>query len=177
MPLNRDALLAVVLLVICGIFWQQSFEIREPDYAQMSPAVWPRAVLAILSLLCLIYLVRSLRPGPREPMHGLFEEPAEEPDAGPNGGPGGVKGFLAHWRNVIWCFALFLAYLWTMPFLGMLVGGMLFVFLLLNALGGWSPRLMALHAVIAVVTIGGMWSLFTFGLRVFLPTGSLFGRF
>jgi len=161
MPLNRDALVAIVLLVICGIFWQQSFEIREPNYAQMSPAVWPRAVLAILSLLCLIYLVKSLREGPTAPA----------------GGPRSVAGFLAHWRNVFWCFALFLAYLWTMPLLGMLVGGTLFVFLLLNALGGWSPRLMALHGALALVTIGGMWSLFTFGLRVFLPTGSLLGRF
>ena len=54
---NRDTLVAIVLLAICGIFWQQSFLIEEPGYAQMSPAAWPRGVLAVLSLLCLVFLV------------------------------------------------------------------------------------------------------------------------
>ena len=166
MRLNRDTIVAIVLLVICAVFWQQSVEIREPGYRdQMSPALWPRTILGILTALCMVYLVQSVRQGPDAPA----EQPAE--------GPGGVVGFLAQWRNVLWCFALFLAYLLSMPVLGMLIGGVLFVFLLLNALGGWAPRQMALHAVIALVTIGGMWSLFTFALRVFLPTGSLFGKF
>ncbi len=56
----------------------------------------------------------------------------------------------------------------------MLIGALAFVFLLLNALGGWHPRKLLLHAVIAVVTVGGMWSLFTYALGVLLPTGSLF---
>ena len=60
-----------------------------------------------------------------------------------------------------------------LPVLGMLLDGMLFVFLLQSALGGWSPRKLALHAAIAVLTVGGMWSLFTFGLNVLLPTGEL----
>jgi hypothetical protein len=161
MQINRDTIVAIILLLICGVLAQQSFEIREPGYGQMSPAVWPRAVVGVLSFLSLIYLVQSIRQGP--------DAPAE--------GPRGVVAFVAHWRNVFWCFALFLLYLLTMPVLGMLIGGSMFVFLLLNALGGWSPRLMALHAVIALVTIGGMWGLFTFGLKVFLPPGTILGRF
>jgi putative tricarboxylic transport membrane protein len=161
MQINRDTVVAIVLLLICGILAQQSFEIREPGYGQMSPAVWPRAVVGVLSFLSLIYLVQSIRQGP---------------DAH-SGGPRGVVAFVGHWRNVLWCFALFLVYLLTMPVLGMLIGGSLFVFLLLSALGGWSPRLMALHAVIALVAIGGMWGLFTFGLKVFLPPGMILGRF
>lgn len=161
MRLNRDTIVAIVLLVACAVFWQQSFQIREPDYGQMSPAAWPRAILVLLTGLCLGYLVQALRQGP---------------DA-PAGEPGDATPFLTRWRNVLWCFALFLGYLLSMPFLGMLVGGVLFVFLLLNALGGWSARLMAMHAVIAVVSMGGMWSLFTFGLNVFLPSGSLFEGF
>jgi len=161
MRLNRDTIVAAVLLVACAVFWQQSFQIREPDYGQMSPAAWPRAILVILTALCLGYLVQALRQGP--------DAPAEVPGDG--------TPFLARWRNVLWCFALFLAYLLIMPLLGMLVGGVLFVFLLLNALGGWSPRLMAMHAAVAVVSMGGMWGLFTYALHVFLPTGSLFDRF
>jgi hypothetical protein len=161
MRLNRDTIVAIVLLVACAVFWQQSFQIREPDYGQMSPAAWPRAILVILTALCLGYLVQALRQGP--------DAPDEQPGAG--------APFLARWRNVLWCFVLFLAYLLSMPLVGMLVGGVLFVFLLLNALGGWSPRLMAMHAAVAVVSMGGMWSLFTYALHVFLPTGSLFDRF
>jgi hypothetical protein len=72
---------------------------------------------------------------------------------------------------------LFLAYLLSLPWLGMLVGGTAFVFLLLSALGGWSPRLLALHAAIALVAVGGMWSIFTYALGVLLPRGELFGTF
>ena len=74
-------------------------------------------------------------------------------------------------------FALFLVYLLSMPYLGMLIGGLAFVFLLLNALGGWQPKQLVLHAIIALVTVGGMWSLFTFGLRVILPPGEILGYF
>ena len=55
----------------------------------------------------------------------------------------------------------------------MLVGGTAFVFLLLSALGGL--RKSALHAVIALVSVGGMWLLFTHGLNVRLPRGEWTG--
>ena len=31
MRVNRDTIVAIVLLAICAIFWQQSFEIRLSD--------------------------------------------------------------------------------------------------------------------------------------------------
>lgn len=159
--INRDTLVAIVLLVVCGVFLAASFDIREPDYGQLSPATWPRAVIGVLTLLCLIYLFQSLGKRP-EPSPGEAEV-QDETTAG--------------WRNVFICFALFLAYLLSMPWLGMLVGGTSFVFLLLCALGGWSPRLVALHAAVALVTVGGMWSIFTYALGVLLPRGDLFRTF
>ena len=63
------------------------------------------------------------------------------------------------------------------PWVGMLIGGVGFVFMLLNALGGWKPKQLALHGAIALVTVGGMWALFTFGLHVLLPPGEILGRF
>ena len=74
---------------------------------------------------------------------------------------------------MLWVFALFLVYLLTLPVLGMLLGGTAFVFLLLCALGGWHSRALAVHAIIAVVAVGGMWSLFTYGLGVILPQGEI----
>lgn len=160
---NRDTVIAILLLLGCGVLLDASFDIREPDYGQLSPATWPRTIIAILTLLSLVYLVQSIR-------RGMPEEPAEKARRG-------FGAWIVHWRNVFFVFALFLAYLITMPWLGMLVGGVAFVFLLLNALGGWSPGRLALHAGIAVVSVGSMWGVFTYSLGVILPRGELFGSF
>ena len=166
---NRDTVFAILLLVGCGVLLNASFDIREPDYGQLSPAAWPRTVVGVLALLSLIYLFQSIR-------RSLPEEP-EGSEGTAETAPRGLGQWFAYWRNVFWVFALFFAYLLALPWLGMLVGGIAFVFLLLNALGGWSPGKLAQHAAIAGVSVGGMWSIFTFGLGVLLPRGELFGWF
>ena len=159
--LNRDAWIAVFLLLFTGFMFWASFDIRSPDYGVLAPSAWPRVVLAAFGILSFVYLLQSLRAMP----DAKVKKDKDAPDT--------VIGYLAYWRNPIICFALFAAYLALMPFLGMLLDGILFVFVLLNALGGWSPRLLAQHAAVAVVTVGGMWSVFTYGLHVLLPTGIL----
>lgn len=169
--LNRDTVIAVLLLLVSGGLMIASFDIREPDYGQLSPATWPRAIVAALGVLSFIYLIQAVTTA-------RVDLPETDPDT--ESSPRESRpaaAFFGYWRNVIWCFALFLAYLVTMPFLGMLIGGVTFVFLLLNALGGWQPRQLALHALIALVAVGGMWTLFTFGLKVPLPSGSILPRF
>ena len=88
--INRDTLIAVFLLLVCGIFIWASFDIREPDYGTLKPSTWPRVILGVLSVLSLIYLVQSLRQDPEET----------------DGRPPGLAGWLSHWRNVLWCFGL-----------------------------------------------------------------------
>ncbi len=88
-----------------------------------------------------------------------------------------MRGWISYWRNPLWCFALFFAYLATLPVLGMLIGGVLFVFVLLGMLGGWKGRKPLVHGAVALLAIGGMWSLFTFGLDVMLPSGMIFDPF
>ena len=158
MTLNRDTIVAVFLLLICGGLWWASLDIREPNYGQLSPATWPRLIVFVMAGLSLLYLLQSLRQGPDEP----------NPDA-----PKTMSEFFSHWRNVIWVFVLFGAYLLIIPYLGMLVGGVLFVFCVLSALGGW--RRVILHGAIALVSVGGMWLLFTNALRVILPRGEWTG--
>ena len=158
MTLNRDSIVAIVLLAACGGLALATLDIREPDYGQLSPATWPRLTVGVLTVLSLIYLVQSLRKGP------------DSPDAEM---PKGAREIFAYWRNVIWCFLLFGAYLLAVPYVGMLVGGIAFVFALLTALGGL--RAAPLHGVIAVVTVGGMWMVFTHGLQVLLPRGEWTG--
>jgi putative tricarboxylic transport membrane protein len=55
----------------------------------------------------------------------------------------------------------------------MLIGGILLTFCLLTAFGNRSPRAILLHVAISVVSVGAVWSLFTFALRVYLPEGEL----
>ena len=168
--LNRDVVIAIVLLMACGVLFWSTFDIRVPDYGQLMPSTWPRVILGALTLLSAIYLLQSLRRGPA-PKDDYIED-AEAPAAAP-----GLLGWVAYWRNPIWCFFLFFLYLVTLPVLGSLIGGVLFVFALMGVLGGWRPRNLLLHGVLALVTVGGMWALFTYGLGVILPPGEIFSPF
>jgi hypothetical protein len=89
----------------------------------------------------------------------------------------GIKVFFDYWRNPIICFSMFFLFLITLPVLGMLIGGLIFVFTLMSLLGGWEPRKLMVHAAISILTVGAMWSLFTFVLGVMLPEGIIFNPF
>ncbi len=66
--LSRDTVIAIVLLMACGILFWSTFSIRDPDYGQLTPSTWPRVVLGVLTLLSVIYLVQSLRQGSSIPV-------------------------------------------------------------------------------------------------------------
>ncbi len=166
--LGRDAVIAIVLLMACGVLFWSTFSIRVPDYGQLKPSTWPRVVLGVLTLLSVIYLVQSLRRGP--------EDQPEKGDDGPARTPG-LIGWILYWRNPLWCFGLFFAYLVTLPFLGSLIGGVLFVFTLMGVLGGWGARNLIQHAALALISVGGTWSVFTYVLGVILPPGEIFSPF
>jgi putative tricarboxylic transport membrane protein len=168
--ISRDTIVALVLLVLTGTFFWASFDIREPNYGVLSPAAWPRAILVVLGLLSFILLIQSLRGGDA-PSGGDdgFERGVDTAEM-----PTSLGGMIAYWRNPLLCFVSFLSFLLVLPYLGMLVGGISFVFVLLTLLGGATPRKLMMHAAIAVLSIGAMWALFTFGLKVILPAGSLF---
>ncbi len=168
--LNRDTVIAIVLLAACGILFWSTFSIRNPDYGQLSPATWPRVVLGALGLLSVLYLMQSLRQGAAAP-----GDDSGDADSAPR--PPGLGGWFSYWRNPIWCFVLFFLYLVTLPLLGSLIGGVLFVFTLMGVLGGWRPWNVLQHAALALLTVGGMWSLFTYGLGVILPPGEIFSPF
>ena len=159
--LNRDSLTAIFLLIVEAGFLQRSFHIREMPFATMGADVWPKIILVPLILCTLAYLARSIRNGP--------EESSEAAAPGVTG-----ESLLSRYRNVFICYGLFLVFLLTLDILGMLIGGIAFVFLALSAMGGIRPRAMAIHAAVAVVSVGSMWAIFTFALKVFLPSGVIF---
>ncbi len=165
MAINRDSIVAIFLLLFCGLMLRASFEIRDPGHDMMAPATWPQIVLLAFSLLCLVYAFQAFRAGAA----GIGE-------AGEGGAPrgSGLLGWLRAYRNPIFCYLIYFAFLASLSYLGALIGGVLLVFCLLTVLGGFGPALLLRHAVIAVVSVGAMWALFTFGLRVILPQGEIF---
>lgn len=146
--INVDTSIALFLLLLCGGLWRETFYFRVSPYSTMSAGVWPRVIIALLAVLSFIYLLQSLRAAnsaiPR----------------------------MNH-RNAILCFGLFTLFLIALPYLGMLIGGILFVFLLQTALGPRDRKSHWIHLAVAVASVGGMWAVFQFGLRVILPEGFL----
>ena len=163
--LNRHAVIAITLLLFCGVFFWSSFDIRSPNYGVLMPSTWARVIIGVLTFLSLIYLIQSLRGDPEIATAGKSDR---EP---------GIRGFIDYWRNPLWCFGLFFVYLALLPVLGMLIDGIAFVYVLMGVLGGWDGKKPLVHAYIAVLTIGSMWSLFTFGLDVMLPPGMFLDPF
>lgn len=161
--LNQDTIVAVFLLLFCAVFIGASFQIREMDFGQMASATWPRAILTLLTVLVMIYLAQSLSKS------GDKLADANQVKRGP-----GIAGWLKYYRNAIWCYVLFFAFLMSLDYLGMLIGGVLFVFGMLTVLGERTSRNFLMHALIAIVSVGLMWAIFTFGLRVILPQGMIF---
>ncbi len=156
--LNRDTYIAIFLLVAWCVFFWASFDIRQIDYGTMGAEVWPRGVLAILFCLTAIYLFQSIKAGP--------DETADEPFT--------VGAWLRKYQNPLWCYGLYFIFLLTLPVFGMLIGGIALVFCLLTVLGERTPRFLLIHAAVAVLSITGMWALFTFALGVILPQGMIF---
>ncbi len=156
MSFNRDFFVALFFLVLSGVMFVATFQLPPPMFGQMSPAVWTRTILIPLAILSLVLLLVSQR------------QPADEHRAWR-----GFADWLRYYKNPLLCFGLFFLFLVTMPVLGMLLGGLAYVFLTLSVLGGWSPRKMGLHAIITAVFVIGMWVIFTQLLGVFLPEGTL----
>ncbi|MGH6792821.1 MAG: tripartite tricarboxylate transporter TctB family protein [Methyloceanibacter sp.] len=158
--LNTDALIAVLLLVACAELFRQTFHFRVPPFATMDSAVWPRLIIGSLAILCLVYLIQSFRPAAPD------ADAEKTTDAKP----------FSH-RNAIICFILFVLFAATLPYLGMLLGGMAFVFLMQELMGPRDMRSRLTHLAVAAISVGGMWAVFTFALRVILPEGILLPGF
>ncbi len=155
MTLNRDFLTAVVFLLLTVGMYVATYSLPEPMFNQLASWTWPRTILVPLGLLSVVMLIQSQKS----------DQPAAT-----------LGGFLAWAKenvNPFLCFGLFFLFLLTLPTLGMLLGGLAYVFLTLCVLGGWQPRQMAVHAGISIVFVTGMWAIFSFALGVVLPEGTI----
>ena len=154
---KRDIIAAAFLLILTCVFYAATFGIKKTSFGTVGSEVWPRAILIGQGVLCIFYLANALR--------GRYQTEIAR--------AGGIAGWFSAYRNALICFGMYGVFLVTLPYLGMLIGATLFVFLLFNFLGGWGVRRMAVHGAIAVIAMGAMWAVFTFGLRVILPEGEI----
>jgi len=158
MKLNKDKILAVFLLLFCGVMINSSFHIEDPGYQGMKASYWPRIILWLLSIMSLVMLVKSFSSKNKIDAKKSFS--LEN------------INFL-QFKNALICFGMFVFFLSFLEYLGMLIGGILFVFGLLTFLGGRTLKNSLNHLFISIITIGVMWSIFTFGLKVILPEGEI----
>jgi hypothetical protein len=156
MTFNKDTATAICLLLLCGGLLVETFQMPPPMFGQMPATLWPRLILVPLAILSLAMLIR-----------------AQVTDSGSEAPGRGLSTWFSYYLNPIVCFALFFVFLLTMPFFGMLIGGLSYVFLTLSFLGGWQPKQMLQHGAVSVVFVVGMWAIFTQLLGVFLPEGVL----
>jgi len=158
MNINKDTIVAIFLLLFCGIMINNSFEIEDPGYQGMKASFWPTVILCLLSVMCLVMLIKSVVYKTDNNLDAIDEN---------------TTNIFFKFKNALICFFMFVLFLTFLDYLGMLIGGILFVFGLLTLLGGTSPKKLFNHFIISIITIGIMWSIFTFGLKVILPEGEL----
>lgn len=158
MPVSRDTIVAILLMAFTGLMWNATYDIEVTPYASMASNIWPRIIIVALGLFSALLLVRSI----------VVPEP-KDPDAERLG----AVGLLGKYRNALIVYALFFGFLLILPTLGMLLGASAFVFLALTFLGRPEVRLIPIHAAISIGSVGFMWAIFTFALRVILPEGEI----
>ena len=159
--IGADAIVALLLLVFSAELYRETHNFRVPSFETMSTGTWPRIVLIALAALCIIMLMQSLLwPAPIRHLNSEGEAVVE---------PGKP---VSH-RNALICFGMFAAFLLSLHWLGMLIAGAAFVFLMQEFMGPRDMKSRIVHAAIAFVSVGGMWAVFTFALRVILPEGMI----
>ena len=158
MNVKKDTIVAIFLLLFCGIMINSSFDIEDPGYQGMKASFWPTIVLCLLSIMCLVMLIKSV---------------VTEAENNLNPNDTNLTNVFFKFKNASICFLMFVLFLAFLDYLGMLIGGVLFVFGLLTMLGGFELKKIINHFIISIITIGIMWSIFTFGLKVILPEGEI----
>lgn len=164
--MNRDFWTSLFLLFLSFVLYRESTFIEDVDYGSMKADVWPTFLVMLLVVLSISMLVKSLIEYRQATQSSTQDnENAEQTDS--------VTGWT--WLiNPMIVFVLFFLFLITLDYLGMLIGGIFFTFITMTLLGQISWRTVPIYFAISVISISGMWAIFTFGLRVMLPEGVLF---
>ena len=124
--LNQDTLIAIFLIIFCGIMIHSTGYIEDPGYQGMKASFWPTVILWLLSLMSFWLLVKSFYE------NQFYTKEINQPES---------KGsFFLKFKNASICFGMFILFLVFLDYLGMLLAGIIFVFGLLTFLGGISKN-------------------------------------
>ena len=88
-----------------------SYYIEDPGYQGMKASYWPRIILWLLSIMSLVMLVKSFASKVDSINAGSFSQ----------------INYM-QFKNALICFGMFIIFLTFLEYLGMLLGGILFVF-------------------------------------------------
>ena len=159
--INSDVIIALLLLILCAVFFAETFAYERANLSIIGSKLWPRIVVVALGAVSMLYLIQSLRQA--KPPSDTIESQ--------------TTGWWSRNRNVIGVFVLYALFLYSLPYLGMLLAGILFVFAVLTLIGQRDLKHHLLHAAVAIICIGSVWAVFRFLLGVILPEGQVLPRF
>lgn len=166
--INRDTIIALLLLLLSGALFQSTFSIRGLMLdATMGPELWPRIVIGVFAFLSLIYLVQSVRGKYRAQANPEDEElPGDQPAQD-------ARRFI----NPIACIVSFAAFMVLQSLFGFFSAGFVFLMAVLTTLGPKTKKAAAIHLIVSAITIAVLWALFSVVLRMYLPRGTLLHLF
>ena len=154
---KSDIIIAIFLLCFSAIMINDTSNIRDLGFEGLKADAWPRVVLWLLVIMSSVMFGKS---------YLLFKTPDHKDNTT-------FRINFSKFKNAFLCFGMFIFFLLTLDYLGMLIGGVLFVFGLLTLLGDFSYKLLIKHFSISIISVGLMWMIFTFGLKVMLPEGEI----
>ncbi|HEY4635576.1 MAG TPA: hypothetical protein VIG92_03360, partial [Rhodospirillales bacterium] len=61
--ISADVVIALLLLVICAVFYAETFAYQRVHLSIIGAKLWPRVVVAVMGMLAALYLYQSVRAG------------------------------------------------------------------------------------------------------------------
>lgn len=158
-----DLVVSILLLLFSAVMINDSSNIRDLGFDGMKADFWPKIVLWLLVIMSSILFGKSFIFIKNNPAISNLKIDNKIL----------IISTLIKFKNAFICFAMFMFFLLTLDYLGMLIGGVLFVFGLLTFLGNFNFKSIVKHFLISIISIGCMWAIFTYGLKVMLPEGEI----
>ena len=154
-----DRLIGLLLLVISGLLYWQTFFFKRPPFAQfeqMGSESFPRGILIGLAILSFILLVRG--EGSLRPSWTLDS----------------VRALFTRYREVLLSLLLFPAYALAIDLVGFFYSTMVYLIVMQLMLRPRRGRALAHTVVGSIAFTWGLVTLFEGYLNVVLPSGTLF---
>jgi len=146
-----DCLLALLLLAVCAVFYQQSTILNLPVVYALGPVFFPRILIGILAALSLVLLFQSVNFSGRKAQSAKVMTPSD--------------AILLRWGMV----SLLAAYVLALPLTGYLIATVLFLFAEMCLLGPRKSRTLVVYGMVSGGVTLGLYYLFGSLLQVFLP--------